>query len=217
MKYNGNVAWTFFHSTSGGRTAAIQHVWNAAPIPYLVSVADPHDTISPYHNWGPSRFSARQLRTSLGSLAPAGALRDATVARNGSQRVDAVTFRGSGGTKQVSGSSVQARLGLRSSWFAITVLQLGGPTTSTAAKRQTLTGIARGFRTVWLEKKIGSGAWTKVRDLTPEAGKVQTVVRPRVTTWFRLGSSRGPSPAHRIRITTTASLRAAALGASLSP
>ena len=68
-----------------------------------------------------------------------------------------------------------------------------------------------------LEKKIGSGAWTKVRDLTPEAGKVQTTVRPRVTTWFRLGSSRGPSPAHRIKVTTAASVRAAALGALLAP
>ena len=79
-----------------------------------------------------------------------------------------MTFRGNGGTRQVGGTSVQARLGLRSSWFAITVLQLGGPTTSTPGKRQTLTGIARGFGTVRLEKKIGSGAWTKVRDLTDE-------------------------------------------------
>jgi len=110
VKYNGAVAWTFFHSTSGGRTAAIQHVWNASALPYLVSVADPHDSLSPYHNWGPYRYSATELRNSLGSLAPAGALRDATLSRNGSMRVETVTFRGSGGSRQVGGTSVQARL-----------------------------------------------------------------------------------------------------------
>jgi stage II sporulation protein D len=217
VKYNGAVAWTFFHSTSGGRTAAIQHVWNASALPYLVSVADPHDSLSPYHNWGPYRYSATELRNSLGSLAPAGALRDATLSRNGSMRVETVTFRGSGGSRQVGGTSVQARLGLRSSWFAIRVLQLGGPTTSTAGKTRRLTGLARGFGSVWLERKIGTGKWTRVRDLTPAEGRVATNVRPRVTSWFRLGSLRGPSPAHRIKVTTAGAQRAAALGPLLAP
>jgi len=132
-------------------------------------------------------------------------------------RVETVTFRGSGGSRQVGGTSVQARLGLRSSWFAIRVLQLGGPTTSTAGKTRRLTGLARGFGSVWLERKIGTGKWTRVRDLTPAEGRVATNVRPRVTSWFRLGSLRGPSPAHRIKVTTAGAQRAAALGPLLAP
>jgi stage II sporulation protein D len=217
VKYKGAVAWTFFHSTSGGRTASIQHVWNASPLPYLVSVADPHDGISPYHNWGPFRYTATELKRSLGSLAPAGALRDATIVRNGSKRVETVTFRGNGGTREAGGPSVQARLGLRSSWFAISVLRLGGPTGSPAGKLQRLTGIARGFSKVWLERKVGSAKWTRVRDLTPKSGKIATNVRPRATTWFRLGSQRGVSPAHRIKVTTAGAQRAAALGALIAP
>ena len=55
--FQGKVAWTFFSASSGGRTASIQDVWpDAEPLPYLVSVDDPHDTISPYHDWGPDRL-----------------------------------------------------------------------------------------------------------------------------------------------------------------
>jgi stage II sporulation protein D len=217
VKYKGAVAWTFFHSTSGGRTAAIQHVWNASPLPYLVSVADPHDGISPYHSWGPFRYSAAELGQTLGSLAPAGALRDATVDRNGSMRVDTVTFRGTRGSRGVSGSSVQARLGLRSSWFSVSVLQLGGPGTTAAGKLVKLNGLARGFSKVWLERRTGSGKWQRVRDLAPSGGKVTTKVRPRATSWFRLGSARGTSPAHRVKVTTAGAQRAAALGELVVP
>jgi len=47
------VARTFFFSTSGGRTSAIQDAWpKAKPEPYLVSVNDPYDNVSPYHDLG---------------------------------------------------------------------------------------------------------------------------------------------------------------------
>ena len=50
--YNGHVATTYFFSSSGGRTAAASEVWpSSPPIPYLVSVDDPYDTISPHHQW----------------------------------------------------------------------------------------------------------------------------------------------------------------------
>src|SRR5512133_1454695 len=58
--YNGQVAKTYFFSTSGGRTASSQDVWGTA-VPYLVSVPDPYDTISPYHTWGPFAFTGAKL------------------------------------------------------------------------------------------------------------------------------------------------------------
>src|SRR3954465_14111082 len=64
--YKGKVASTYFFSTSGGRTASVQDLSpEAEAIPYLVSVADPYDSISPYHDWGPYRFSTAALAKKL--------------------------------------------------------------------------------------------------------------------------------------------------------
>jgi stage II sporulation protein D len=213
VMYDGAVAWTFFHSTSGGKTAAIQHVWSGgAPQPYLVSVPDPYDKLSPYHRWGPFRYGAAALKAALASYAPAGALVDARVTRNGSSRVASVTLQGSGGTSSVAGTGVQARLGLRSSWFSIGVLRLWGKGATSAGSPVTLNGLARGFPKVRLERRIGSGQWQLVREITPKDGRLTVTVRPRRTTAFRLVTGRGASPAHLVGVRTTASLRASALG-----
>ena len=58
--YGGQVAKTYFFSTSGGRTSSAQDAWGD-PVPYLVSVPDPYDSISPYHNWGPFAFTGAKL------------------------------------------------------------------------------------------------------------------------------------------------------------
>jgi stage II sporulation protein D len=64
--YNGELAQTFFFSSSGGRTANVQDVWNGSkPMPYLVSVPDPYDTLSPYHDWG--RSSSARCGSASGS------------------------------------------------------------------------------------------------------------------------------------------------------
>ena len=56
----GRVAKTFFFSTSGGRTMSAADAWGEA-VPYLISVPDPYDALSPYHDWGPFPFSAARL------------------------------------------------------------------------------------------------------------------------------------------------------------
>ncbi len=87
--YDGVVAQTFFFSTSGGRTAAIQDAWpKAEPLPYLVSVPDPYDASSPYHNWGPPPLTPTALGRRL--HVPGGRVVDAQVQANGSRaRADA--------------------------------------------------------------------------------------------------------------------------------
>ncbi len=62
--YEGAVAKTYFFSTSGGRTASAEDVWGE-PVPYLVSVADPYDSISPHHDWGPLVFTGAKLAKKL--------------------------------------------------------------------------------------------------------------------------------------------------------
>ncbi|HEX2413138.1 MAG TPA: SpoIID/LytB domain-containing protein [Solirubrobacteraceae bacterium] len=118
----GQIAQTFFFSTSGGRTAGNEEEWGGTPYSYLRPVDDPHDDLSPYHTWR-ARFSRAQV---------AGALRDYTRgrfrrlrirSRTTSGRVATLTVVGRRGSTVVSGATVRARLGLRSNW----ITRISGP------------------------------------------------------------------------------------------
>src|SRR6266516_3802478 len=125
--YKGKVASTYFFSTSGGRTASIQDLYpDSLPVPYLVSVPDPYDTISPYHDWGPYRYTAKKLARGLKSP---GKLLDVQTLAASSGRVQSVVATGSKGQATATGNEVRSALGLRSTWFQVGVLALGAPST----------------------------------------------------------------------------------------
>ncbi len=112
----GEIAQTFFFSTSGGRTATNEEAFGGSPISYLRSVDDPYDDLSPYHTWT-ARFTAAQARRKLKSVT-LGRLQGLQVAsRTGSDRAATVTVRGSGGDQTVSAATVRTLLGLRSTWI----------------------------------------------------------------------------------------------------
>jgi stage II sporulation protein D len=112
----GEIAQTFFFSTSGGRTATNEEAFGGSPISYLRSVDDPYDDLSPYHTWT-ARFTAAQARRKLKSVT-LGTLQGLRVAsRTGSGRAATVTVRGSGGDQTVSAATVRTLLGLRSTWI----------------------------------------------------------------------------------------------------
>jgi stage II sporulation protein D len=114
----GTVAQTFFSSTSGGRTATNEEVWGGLPIAYLRSVDDPHDDLSPYHDWT-ARFTDATARRKLRGLG-AGRFRDmAVTARTPSGRAATVEVRGADKTVEVPASRIQVLLGLRSTWFDV--------------------------------------------------------------------------------------------------
>jgi stage II sporulation protein D len=118
VTYGGQVAQTFFFSSSGGRTAANEEIWGGTPIPYLRSVADPYDRVSPYHRWT-VRFSDRDAARRLADVSP-GPLRSLKVtSRTASGRAAVVAVRGKRGTAEVAASTIQAALGLRSTWFFV--------------------------------------------------------------------------------------------------
>lgn len=200
--YGGRVASTFFHSTSGGRTAAIQDVWpGARPAPYLVPADDPYDTLSPYHHWGPLRYTGAQLAARLGSYAPRGRLLDVTVTRNGSGRAASVLATGSRSASRIPAGSVQARLGLRSTWFTVGVLSLTAPPRVAFGSRARLAGIVRGVRVASLERKPWGRAWERLGALTLGAdGSFRTATRPGSTTWYRIASPKGRGLAVRVSV-----------------
>jgi stage II sporulation protein D len=182
--YKGKVASTYFFSTSGGRTASVQDLYPDSPaIPYLVSVSDPYDSISPYHDWGPYRYTARKLARGLKSP---GKLLDVQTVVASSGRVRSVVATGSKGEATATGSEVRSALGLRSTWFQVGVLALGAPVTPLAYGTTTaLSGTARGVSSVELQQ-FAAGNWKIVSTLTPHGGAVAPRVKPEQSSRFRL-------------------------------
>ena len=183
--YKGKVASTYFFSTSGGRTASVQDLYpDSPPIPYLVSVSDPYDSISPYHDWGPYRFTAGKLARTLKSP---GKLLDVQTVAASSGRVQSVVATGSKGQVTATGGEVRSALGLRSTWFQVGVLALGATASPvTYGTATALSGTARGVSSVELQQLGTSGDWKTVSKLTPRGGAVAPKVRPDQSTKFRL-------------------------------
>jgi stage II sporulation protein D len=182
--YKGKVASTYFFSTSGGRTASVQDINPASPpIPYLVSVPDPYDSISPYHNWGPFQYTPRKLARTMKSP---GKLLDVQTVASSSGRVQSVVATGSKGQVTVTGSQVRVALGLRSTWFQVGVLALGAPATPvTYGTATALSGTARGCTSVELQQLDPDG-WKTVSTMTPRGGSVAAKIKPSQSSRFRL-------------------------------
>jgi stage II sporulation protein D len=198
--YRGQIAKTYFFSTSGGRTATVTDVWPGSdPTPYLVSVEDPYDSASPHHQWGPFSVQASRLKR---ALRVPGRLVDVRMSVSPSARVRSVTAVGSQGEVTISGADVRRILGLRSTWFRIGVLSLAPPTAPvTFNSVVTLNGLARSLPTVSLEQRPTRGAWRTVGPVTPARdGSVAVSTRPRETGEYRLASGRAKSAAVRVSV-----------------
>ncbi len=187
--YKGKVAETYYFSTSGGRTAAIQDVWpGSAPVPYLVSVADPYDKASPYHDWKPLAITPAALAKALKMTGP---VLDIRTTLNASQRVAQVSGVGPNGVvgPVIEAADFRAALGLRSTWFTIGELGLMQPAAPVAYGTVfSLTGLARAVGSVTVEQQqSGSTIWTAVSTVAPRSdGTVSVALTPTATTQYRL-------------------------------
>jgi len=217
LLYGGKVATTPYSSTSGGRTESAADVWGGRAVPYLVSVPDPYDGISPYHDWGPVALTAQTAARDLGVT---GRIVDATTTPNAAGRVatlDVVTAGGSAGPAvptgtPVAGTVAAAKLGLPSTWFAVGVLSLAAPPAGAPMSygtKVTLTGLARGVGGVVLEQRPFGRPWSDVAPATPSAGGAIAVVQaPAITTDYRLATSSAATAYVRIRVSPRVSLTA---------
>ena len=116
LMWGDRPALTYYSSSSGGQTAAAADgISGATPRPYLRSVADPYDGISPHHRWGPLRFSSRELARRLGVPG----VRSLALVLDDSKRVASVLVRWRGSAVRIPGATFVAELGLRSKWFRI--------------------------------------------------------------------------------------------------
>jgi stage II sporulation protein D len=118
VTYAGQPATTFYFSTSGGRTENIENSFiGAAPKPWLKSMADPYDSISPKHRWT-VRMSNARMGALLGS--PGTLRRVEVLSRGVSPRVVRARIVGANGSTILTGPQIRARLGLDDTWAYFT-------------------------------------------------------------------------------------------------
>jgi stage II sporulation protein D len=206
LLWNDSVALTLFSSSTGGWTQADSDAFGAPGRPYLVSVRDPYDAISPYHKWGPVPVTGRTLASALGVV---GRIVDATVKRNASRRVKTLKVtslsHGAQLTATVGGATARSVLGLRSTWFGVGVLSLQPPSPNPVVApgtRVTLTGVVRGVRGVVVQRRTSATAWTRFRSIVPapKTGAFKFTVKPKLTTQYRLATTDDAAASVRIRV-----------------
>jgi stage II sporulation protein D len=116
VTYRGDLALTYYFSTSGGQTEDSESGFaGGSAVPYLRSVKDPYDDLSPLHNWNET-FSDDDIKTKLSGLF-SGKLKEIDVIKTGSSpRIVKARVVGSGDSSTVTGDVLRSRLGLMSTW-----------------------------------------------------------------------------------------------------
>jgi stage II sporulation protein D len=188
LTYKGRVITAFFFASSGGRTAFVEDIWSGPPVPYLVAVADPGDTISVYHRWAPRTFTS----TDLGRLFGTGPVRTISVVRNKSGRVATLTLGTSRGVKTLRGSEARTRGALRSTWFSLRLLDLRRATRT--SKGVHVLGRTSPEGRVGLEGLV-NGTWVRLRTSSSKQGRVVFDVPGRGATSLRLRAGDATSKA----------------------
>jgi SpoIID/LytB domain protein len=188
LLYDGQVARTFFSSSSGGRTTAITDlVPGAKPLPYLVAHADPYDRASPWHNWGPVVYTGAQISKAFGA---AGVTDVTTVPAVGHAR-QLVLTTADGTQKTIDSAVLRSSLNLRSTYVRFGLLSLSRVAAAAAPGTPvTLSGKVRGVTgRVVLEQSTGGGVWTAGPALVlAHDGTFTVSATPQQTTSYRLSA-----------------------------
>jgi stage II sporulation protein D len=197
LRHDGRVIVAYFHSTSGGHTENNENIFiGGAPLAYIRGVEDPWDKYSPYHRWGPIRYSPSRLGAAMG----VGRLRRVTINKRGvSGRIVYATFHGSAGRRRVDGwNGLRGTLGLRDLPSTIKRLTSRGSAARTAA--------------------AGTASFAHARDVSgtiaPGAAGARLVVQRRTGgRWKRVAQGRlGRSGAYRIPVEAAGLYRVVSAG-----
>ena len=196
VTYEGAPAQTFYFSSSGGRTISSLDAFGT-DVPYLVSVDDKWDAVSPNFRWPSQVMTGAQLAKRFGL---GGAVTDVAYVPGVPGRPAVIRLTTTAGTTDVRLSDVRARLGLKSTGFRLGVLRLDGPTVTDPRGKLRLTGLARDADDVVLERRDGPSTWVKVKELRPEGdGSFGVSLRLDATTVFRLTADGLTGPTLTVR------------------
>jgi SpoIID/LytB domain protein len=215
--YGDRVANTYFFSSSGGRTVPAVDVFGK-PVPYLTSVDDPYDTLSPYHDWGPVLLDAHRVAR---ALKVPGELQALDLSADSSGHVTQVAAVGANGTVTLQGTAVRTTLGLRSTWFSVGWLALDPPAAPLAyGVSASLSGVARGLTGVSLETRSGPGPWQPVLTVEPGSDGAFTVaVDPTGPSEYRLAAGAVATAPVKVAVApaVSATLAAGTVAGSVRP
>ena len=200
LYYAGKVATTYFSSTSGGQTESAAN-WTGTAVPYLVSVPDPYDIISPYHDWGPVAVTGKTI---VQALQLPGPLTDVKTTANASGRVATVDLFAQALDLPIAATKLRGALGLRSTWFTVGIFSLSPPVPSPPlvyGSSVSLTGVIRGVFGVSFEQRPAATPWQAVGPVTPALdGSVTLTAKPTITTDYRLATTTVAAGFVRIRV-----------------
>jgi stage II sporulation protein D len=185
LLWHDTIVQAFYFSTSGGRTSSVHDAWpNAQQVPYLVSVADPYDGISPRHTWPATALTP----ATLGGKLHVGGVRDVRVTYNGSRRAKTVRVLTTRGWKSFAGSAFQAAFDLGSTGFQVHAMSLSVPRRALTGAHIYVRGWVRGLPKVLLQAETASG-WRTVRRIRPtRTGTFSVALPARTSTSLRLSA-----------------------------
>jgi stage II sporulation protein D len=206
VTYDGEPVVTFFFSTSGGRTENVENTnVGAGPQPHLKSVADPYDSVSPKHRWGPIRLTLAQAGAKLSGLVKGRFKGIRVLERGRSPRIVAADVVGSGGRTRVDGATLRARLGLLDTWAYFTTIATrkappppgsGGVGAAGPRPRAVVAGSvvpARVGAEVQIQVREGSGWATVASTIVRRGGRYRAAVARSGTYRAVFSGDAGPS------------------------
>jgi stage II sporulation protein D len=206
LRWDGRTIAAFYFSTSGGRTSSVHDAWpKARQVPYLVSVADPYDYISPHHVWPTTVVSASRIGRSLGVHG----VRDAVVVRNSSGRAQAVRLLTAHGWKRVAAQRMRTAFKLGSTDFELRAMTLEPPTARVLFGTHTrVEGWVRGLGKARLQR-LGEHGWQTVGPIhAAPNGHFAVSLRPLRSTELRLAYNGLAGDAVPLTVTPRVTLRA---------
>src|SRR3954452_12203805 len=120
VTYNGQPVVTYFFSTSGGRTEAVENTTlGSEPKPWLKSVEDEFDGVSPRHRWT-TKLTLKATARKLGGLVKGSFKGIRVTGRGASPRIMTAEVVGSRGVTPTDGATLRAKLGLFDTWAYFT-------------------------------------------------------------------------------------------------
>jgi stage II sporulation protein D len=206
LTWRGTIVPAFYFSTSGGRTSSLHDAWpRAHQVPYLVSVPDPYDYISPHHLWPTSVLSAARIGRALGLRG----VRDAIVIQNSSGRAKAVRVLSASGWKQFAGQVIRTKFKLGSTDFELRAMTLDSPPArSLYGAHVHVRGWVRGLGLARLQELTDQG-WQTVAHLHPAAnGHFGVSVHATRSTQLRLAYNDLAGDAVELHVSPRLQLRA---------
>ena len=183
LVWRDRIVAAYYFSSSGGRTSSVHDAWpRSHQVPYLVSVPDPYDYLSPHHVWPTEVLSAAKVASVLGVEG----VRDIQVLHNSSGRARAVRVLTAHGWRVFGGAVVRTKFHLGSTDFDLHAMELDDPGRASYGQTVHVTGFVRGLGRARLQQLTAAG-WVTLRHLhvTP-AGRFDIPLRAAQTTELRL-------------------------------